>query len=213
MDRLAGIKVPTLVLAGRFDFLFPSEHQAILADRIPAAQLEIIERAGHSAHEERAAEVIGIVRRFVAAHARIVVRPSRLTGATFRLCAPAGVLPTVRPSAYGIVSDHRGRLLSSTPRALSSRRSSDVNEAPEATVVRKREECGLKIHVGHWRRVAIEHGFSSAEQKQFEKRNTFCDAILSGSGAAGEPDHVLEWMAPDDSGGTPGAGESSMGSQ
>jgi pimeloyl-ACP methyl ester carboxylesterase len=71
MDRLGEIEVPTLVLAGRFDFLFPPEHQAILADRLPNAQLEIIERAGHNAHAEQAAEVIGIVRRFGAAHPRI----------------------------------------------------------------------------------------------------------------------------------------------
>lgn len=71
MDRLREIDVPTLVLAGRFDFLFPSEHQAILADRLPNAQLEIIERAGHSAHAERAADVIGIVRRFIVAHPRV----------------------------------------------------------------------------------------------------------------------------------------------
>lgn len=71
MDRLGEIDVPALVLAGRFDFLFPSEHQAILADRLPNAQLEIIERAGHNAHVERAPEVIGIVRRFMTAHPRV----------------------------------------------------------------------------------------------------------------------------------------------
>ena len=49
MDRLGEIKVPTLVLAGRHDFQFPPEHQAILADRLPNAQLELIERAGHNA--------------------------------------------------------------------------------------------------------------------------------------------------------------------
>ena len=38
MDRLSEIKAPTLVLAGRYDFLFPPEHQAILADRLPNAQ-------------------------------------------------------------------------------------------------------------------------------------------------------------------------------
>lgn len=71
MDRLGEIEVPTLVLAGRFDFVFPSEHQAILADRIPESELEIIERAGHNAHAERAAEVIGIVRRFMMAHPHV----------------------------------------------------------------------------------------------------------------------------------------------
>ena len=65
MDRLSEIKVPTLVLAGRHDFQFPPEHQAILADRLPNAQLELIERAGHNAHAERSAEVIEAVRRFM----------------------------------------------------------------------------------------------------------------------------------------------------
>jgi proline iminopeptidase len=66
MDRLGEIDVPTLVLAGRFDFLFPSEHQAILADRLPHAELEIIDRAGHNAHAERAPEVLHAIRRFMA---------------------------------------------------------------------------------------------------------------------------------------------------
>jgi pimeloyl-ACP methyl ester carboxylesterase len=65
MDRLSEIKVPTLILAGRHDFQFPPEHQAILADRLPNAQLELIERAGHNAQMERPAEVIEAIRRFV----------------------------------------------------------------------------------------------------------------------------------------------------
>jgi proline iminopeptidase len=65
MDRLSEITVPTLVLAGRDDFQFPPEHQAILADRLPNAQLEIIELAGHNAPMERSAEVIQIVKRFM----------------------------------------------------------------------------------------------------------------------------------------------------
>jgi proline iminopeptidase len=65
MDRLGEIKMPTLVLAGRDDFQFPPEHQAILADRLPNAQLELIERAGHNAPMERPEEVIEAVRRFM----------------------------------------------------------------------------------------------------------------------------------------------------
>lgn len=65
MDRLSEIRVRTLVLAGRQDFLFPPEHQAILADRLPNAQLEIIECAGHNPQMERTAEVIEAVRRFM----------------------------------------------------------------------------------------------------------------------------------------------------
>jgi pimeloyl-ACP methyl ester carboxylesterase len=66
MDRLSEIIVPTLVLAGRYDFLFPPEHQAILADRLPNARLEIIECAGHNPHDERPTEVIEIIRSFIA---------------------------------------------------------------------------------------------------------------------------------------------------
>jgi proline iminopeptidase len=66
MDRLGEIKQPTLVLAGRHDFLFPPECQAILADRLPNAQLELIERAGHNAPSERPAEVIAAIRFFLA---------------------------------------------------------------------------------------------------------------------------------------------------
>jgi proline iminopeptidase len=65
MDRLSEIKVPTLVLAGRHDFLFPPEHQAILADRLPNAQLELIERAGHNPQMERPGEVSQALRGFM----------------------------------------------------------------------------------------------------------------------------------------------------
>jgi GNAT superfamily N-acetyltransferase len=74
---------------------------------------------------------------------------------------------------------------------------SDENEVPEATVVREtREECGLEVRVGTWRRRAIEHVFSVTERAQFEKRSTFCDAaVLHPSGAPTELDHVLQWIS------------------
>ena len=75
MDRLHEIDIPTLVLAGRYDFLFPPEHQAILADRLPRAQLEIIERAGHNPQDERSAEVCAVVKRFMATAHRGVGLP------------------------------------------------------------------------------------------------------------------------------------------
>jgi proline iminopeptidase len=65
MDRLGEIRVPTLVMAGRDDFLSPPEHQGQLAAGIPNARLEIIERAGHNPHDERTAEVMKAVRDFV----------------------------------------------------------------------------------------------------------------------------------------------------
>ena len=66
MDRLSEIRVPTLVMAGRYDFLFPPEHQSILADRLPNAELVLIECAGHNPQDEQPAEVIEALRRFLA---------------------------------------------------------------------------------------------------------------------------------------------------
>jgi len=65
MDRLGEIKVPTLVMAGRDDFLFPPEHQVMLANGLPDAQLKFIERAGHEAPSEQPAEIIEAVRNFI----------------------------------------------------------------------------------------------------------------------------------------------------
>jgi len=65
MERLGGIETPTLVIAGRYDFLFPPEHQAILADRLPNAQLVLVERAGHNPHMEQPDQVLPVIRRFL----------------------------------------------------------------------------------------------------------------------------------------------------
>ena len=65
MDRLHEITAPTLVSAGRHDFEFPPEHQALLAERICGAQLAIIERAGHNSPLEQPAEVRRLMRQFL----------------------------------------------------------------------------------------------------------------------------------------------------
>lgn len=65
MDRLGEINVPTLVIAGRDDFIFPPEHQAQLAAGIPHARLRLIEHAGHNPHDEQTAQVMDAVRAFL----------------------------------------------------------------------------------------------------------------------------------------------------
>jgi proline iminopeptidase len=65
MDRLGEIRVPTLVAAGRDDFLFPPESQALLAAGIPGARLRIIERAGHNPQMERPTETLDAVADFL----------------------------------------------------------------------------------------------------------------------------------------------------
>ena len=64
MGRLDEIQAPTLVLAGRHDFIFPPEHQALRADRLPYARLNIIEKSGHNAWE-RAKEMIRLIKDFI----------------------------------------------------------------------------------------------------------------------------------------------------
>ena len=90
MDRLREIDAPTLVLAGRHDFLSPAEHDAIVADRLPDARLEIVERAGHNPQHERPAEVLAAVRRFLGAPGRAAA-----PGAA----APNGPAPSTRTPA------------------------------------------------------------------------------------------------------------------
>ena len=67
MDRLGEIQVPTLVIAGRYCFLFPPEHQAILADRLPNARLDLIECAGHNPQMEQTDVTIASIRSFLTA--------------------------------------------------------------------------------------------------------------------------------------------------
>lgn len=69
MNRLSEIQVPTLVIAGRQDFVFPPDAQLELAAGIPGARLQIIERAGHNPHEEQTDEVMKAVRGFMAENA------------------------------------------------------------------------------------------------------------------------------------------------
>jgi proline iminopeptidase len=65
VGRLREIAVPTLVMAGRDDFIFPPECQRELAAGIPHARLRLIDRAGHNPHDERTAEVMRAIREFI----------------------------------------------------------------------------------------------------------------------------------------------------
>lgn len=79
MDRLDEIDVPTLVIAGRDDFIFPPEHQAQLAAGLPGAQLRIIERAGHNSHSEQTAETMRAIRSFLTTAEASAARPAKTT--------------------------------------------------------------------------------------------------------------------------------------
>ncbi len=66
LDRLHEIQVPTLILAGRQDFVFPPECQQELADGIPNSRLVIIDHASHNVHDEQPAQVLPVLREFLA---------------------------------------------------------------------------------------------------------------------------------------------------
>jgi proline iminopeptidase len=72
VDRLGEITAPTLVIAGRDDFVYPPECQRELAEGIPNARLTFIDRAGHNPHDERTAEVMAAVRAFIPVDAPVL---------------------------------------------------------------------------------------------------------------------------------------------
>ena len=65
MDRLTEISAPTLVIAGRQDFIFPPDATTELASHIPNARLRVIDGAGHNPQSDKPAEVIDAVRQFI----------------------------------------------------------------------------------------------------------------------------------------------------
>lgn len=65
MERLEDIQAPTLVVAGTVDQLTPLKYAHFLAQRIPAARLAVIEKAGHMVMLERPAEVGKAVQGFL----------------------------------------------------------------------------------------------------------------------------------------------------
>jgi proline iminopeptidase len=78
VERLGEIKVPTLVIAGASDFVFPPEAQVELSSGIPDARLTLIDGAGHDPWAERRDVFFPVVRQFLAATARGVVAKGRL---------------------------------------------------------------------------------------------------------------------------------------
>jgi proline iminopeptidase len=77
MQRLGEIRVPTLVIAGHDDFLFPPESQALLAAGISNARLRIIERAGHNPQSEQPADTLAAVADFLAVAPELSEQPAR----------------------------------------------------------------------------------------------------------------------------------------
>lgn len=69
VDRIRGVRVPTLVVCGRDDRATPPAMSRTIAERIPGARLEMIDDAGHLSALERPESVNSVVVPFVRAHA------------------------------------------------------------------------------------------------------------------------------------------------
>src|SRR5919201_557159 len=72
-DRLAGLRCPTLVVAGALDAKFAVLAAEMAAAIGPAAHLELVPGAGHAVHLERPAEVAALLEGFLTTH--LATRP------------------------------------------------------------------------------------------------------------------------------------------
>ncbi|MBT5568493.1 MAG: alpha/beta fold hydrolase [Acidimicrobiaceae bacterium] len=66
LGRLAGISVPTLVVHGTADPVFPVEHALALADGIPDAGLWLVEGLGHEVPDGLVPELLDRIREYLA---------------------------------------------------------------------------------------------------------------------------------------------------
>jgi proline iminopeptidase len=74
LERLSELTMPTLIIAGAYDFQFPPEHQQQIAERISNAHLKIIENAGHNAPMEYPDKVVAIIATFIGANSLSISR-------------------------------------------------------------------------------------------------------------------------------------------
>jgi pimeloyl-ACP methyl ester carboxylesterase len=68
-ERLSSLRVPTLVLHGTEDRAVAPENAGLLAERIPGAELVLLEGAGHLYHSEQAEAADAAVLDFIRRHA------------------------------------------------------------------------------------------------------------------------------------------------
>jgi 2-succinyl-6-hydroxy-2,4-cyclohexadiene-1-carboxylate synthase len=74
-DRLAGLRCPTLLVAGAHDAKFAALAAEMAAAIGPTARLALVPGAGHAVHLERPAVVAKLLDGFLAAH--LATRPDR----------------------------------------------------------------------------------------------------------------------------------------
>jgi pimeloyl-ACP methyl ester carboxylesterase len=68
LDQLKGFSVPTLLIAGADDVVFPPFLATAIAARLPCAEAHTLPECGHSPYFEHAATFNGLVEAFLARH-------------------------------------------------------------------------------------------------------------------------------------------------
>jgi len=67
LERLAKIRVPTLIIQGRYDRARTPEHGAAMRDRIPGSRLVVLESSGHTPQLEEPEEFHAVALPFLRA--------------------------------------------------------------------------------------------------------------------------------------------------
>jgi ADP-ribose pyrophosphatase YjhB (NUDIX family) len=107
----------------------------------------------------------------------------------------------LRPGGYAVIfGPAREVALVSTPLGLAlPGGGQEGGESPEEAAVREtREESGLWIALGERLGVADELVFAADEGAHYRKRCVFFLARVVGMAGAGEADHRLLWLPPED---------------
>jgi 3-oxoadipate enol-lactonase len=65
-ERLAQVRVPTLVITGDRDVLVPPQNSRVIAERVPGARLAVIPGVAHNFFWEAQAETLALLREFLA---------------------------------------------------------------------------------------------------------------------------------------------------
>lgn len=65
LDALAGLRMPTLVINGRYDRVTPLAHARAMARQLPAGELVVLPRSGHLAFVEERDRFVTELRRFL----------------------------------------------------------------------------------------------------------------------------------------------------
>jgi pimeloyl-ACP methyl ester carboxylesterase len=63
-DRLSGLKVPALIIAGGSDRLILPENSRLLAERIPEAELHVLPGLGHGFLKQATADSVDLILKF-----------------------------------------------------------------------------------------------------------------------------------------------------